>query len=80
MARLPFIQEADAAPIVREAMASNRSTHGQVLPSTGLYGYAPTILRGTRELDKGITEAGRIPQQLRFLVNVRVASLVGCPF
>jgi hypothetical protein len=49
-------------------------------PWTNLYGHAPTIADGTRALDAGITAAGRIPPQLRKLMNVKAASMVGCPF
>lgn len=50
------------------------------LPSAGIYAYAPAIQAGARALDAGITAAGRVPQQLRRLMNLRVASIVGCPF
>jgi hypothetical protein len=49
-------------------------------PSTSMYAHAPTILEGTRALDAGITAAGRISPQLRRLMNVKAASMVGCPF
>jgi hypothetical protein len=49
-------------------------------PSPSLYGYAPSIQRGARALDIGIGEAGGISPQLRRLMNVRVATTVGCPF
>jgi hypothetical protein len=49
-------------------------------PAPSLAGHAPTIQRGARALDIGITEAGGISQQLRRLMNVRVATTVGCPF
>ena len=45
-----------------------------------LYGHAPTIQQGARELDTGILTAGGIPQQLRRLMNTRVATIVGCPY
>ena len=49
-------------------------------PSTSVYGHAPTIADGQRALDAGISAAGRISPQLRRLMNVKAASLVGCPF
>ena len=49
-------------------------------PPPSLYAHAPTIQQGTRALDTGILNAGGISQQLRRLMNTRVATLVGCPF
>ena len=49
-------------------------------PAPSLYAHAPSIQKGARALDIGITEAGGISQQLRRLMNVRVATTVGCPF
>ena len=49
-------------------------------PSTSVYGHAPTIGDAQRALDAGITAAGRISPKLRRLMNVKAASLVGCPF
>ena len=52
----------------------------QAPPAPSLYGHSPSIQQGTRALDAGITAAGGISQQLRRLMNTRVATLVGCPF
>ena len=80
MARIQGVTPEQAAPVTRRLMDENVVRYGQVLPGTGIYGHAPTIQEGTRALDEGITAAGRIAPQLRTLMNVVVASLVGCPF
>jgi hypothetical protein len=80
MPRIRSIGKDEASPFTRAIMEADEAQHGHVFPGTGIYGHAPTIQEGTRALNKGITEAGRIPQQLRMLMNVRVASIVGCPF
>jgi len=49
-------------------------------PAPSLYGHVPSIQRGARALDVGIGEAGGVSPQLRRLMNVRVATTVGCPF
>jgi hypothetical protein len=80
MPRIPGVPPEEAAPFTRRLMDENLERFGKVLPGTAIYGLAPTIQEGTQALNAGITSAGRISQQLRGLVNVRVASLVGCPF
>jgi hypothetical protein len=80
MARIRPITLEEATPEVRATMERNLETFGRVLPSTEVSGHAPSIQEGARALDAGITAAGRIPPQLRSLMNVRVAAIVGCPF
>jgi hypothetical protein len=80
MPRIRLIEMEQATPFTRELMERDVAQHGYVYPGTGIYGHAPTIQEGTRALDAGITQAGRIAPQLRRLMNVRAAQLVGCPF
>lgn len=49
-------------------------------PTTSMYAHAPSIADGTRALDAGIGAAGGISPQLRRLMNVKAALMVGCPF
>ncbi|HWP28691.1 MAG TPA: hypothetical protein VFB73_15665 [Chloroflexota bacterium] len=80
MPRIRQVTYEEAAPITRQLMEQNLAQYGFVLPGTGIYGHAPTIQEGVQALNAGITAAGRISKQLRALLNVRVASIVGCPF
>ena len=80
MPRIRLVDLEAAAPLTRELMERDLAQHGHVYPGTGIYGHAPSIQEGTRALDAGITKAGRIAPQLRKLMNVRAAQLVGCPF
>ena len=80
MPRIGPVEPEKASPATRQRMDRDLEQHGHVLPGTGIYGHAPTIQDGARALDAGITAAGRIPQQLRRLMNLRAASIVGCPF
>ena len=80
MPRIRLISREEASPFTRELMDQDVAQHGHVFPGTGIYGYAPTIQEGTKALNAGITAAGRIPKQLRALMNVRVARIVGWPF
>jgi alkylhydroperoxidase family enzyme len=80
MPRIRPITLEEAAPQVKAVMERNLETFGRVLPSTEVYGHAPSIQEGAQALNAGITDAGRISPQLRSLMNVRVAAMVGCPF
>jgi hypothetical protein len=80
MPRLRPIGPDLAAPATRSRMDRDLEQYGHVLPGTGITGHAPTIQEGARALDTGITAAGRISPQLRRLMNLRAASIVGCPF
>ena len=80
MPRIRGVSMEQAGPLTRRLMEENQERFGHVLPGTGIYGHAPTIHEGTQALNAGITNAGRVAQQLRGLMNVHVANLVGCPF
>ncbi len=80
MPRIRLVTLDEAAPLTRTLMAQNLAQHGRVLTATAIYGHAPSIQEGAQALNAGITDAGRIPKQLRGLLNVRVASIVGCPY
>jgi hypothetical protein len=80
MPRIRLISMEEASPYTRQLMEQDIAQYGYVFPGTGIYGHAPTIQEGHRALNAGITAAGRISPQLRALMNVRVASIVGCPF
>jgi hypothetical protein len=78
--RLKPISPDLAAPSTRSRMDRDLEQYGHILPGTGISGHAPTIHEGARALDAGITAAGRVAPQLRRLMNLRAASIVGCPF
>jgi hypothetical protein len=80
MPRIRLVEWDEAAPSTRALLERDVAQHGHVLPGTGIQGHAPTIQAGTKALEAGIGAAGRIPRQLRRLMNVRVAQIVGCPY
>ena len=80
MARIRPMGLDDVPEHVRPLLAPDLQRFGVVSPTTGVYAYAPSILEGARALDAGITGVGGISPELRCLVNVRVATIVGCPF
>ena len=80
MSRIPPLDIDTAPPEARPLFEMDIEAYGQALNTTAISAYRPGIALAVKGLGKAVTEAGLIPAQLRFLVNVRVASLVGCPF
>jgi len=48
--------------------------------TAGIWAYRPSIQKGVQALGKGMSESGLISEKLRCLINVRIASQVGCGF
>lgn len=80
MARIHALTQGEAAEEIRASYDKDVATYGEVLNSTGIYAYRPTILQGAKALGEGIRVSGLIPTRLRCLMNVYVASHVGCPY
>jgi hypothetical protein len=80
MARIRPVPESEAPAEVRALFARNHELYGQVLNSTGVYAHRPGIQLGVKGLADAVAGSGLVPARLRYLLNVRVASLVGCPF
>ncbi len=80
MARIPALTREQAPEEVRHLYDSNLKTWGQVSNTTGIWAYRPSIQLGVQALGRGIGESGLISEKLRCLINVRIASQVGCGF
>ena len=80
MARIRAIPQEEAAPEILPNYQKNLERYGQILNTTGVYAHRPSILLGARSLDAGISSSGLISPRLRHLINVRIASQVGCGF
>ena len=80
MARIHALTREEAPAEVRSIYDANVQAFGQVLNTTGIYAYRPTIQFGVKALADGIQKSGLIPDRLRCLINVRIASQVGCGY
>ena len=80
MARIRPLTEEEVPSDSRVHFQRDQSTFGTVLNSTGFYAHCPSILNGARALGGAVEQSDLLPRQLRRLLNVRVASMVGCPF
>ena len=80
MTRVHALSREEAPADARAAYDANLAAYGQVLNSTRVWAYRPTIQRGVKALADGIQQSGLIGDKLRCLLNVRIASQVGCGF
>jgi alkylhydroperoxidase family enzyme len=80
MPRIRPLKEEDAAAESRVHFQNDRSAFGTALNSTAVYAHCPPILSAAKALGAAVEKSGRLPKQLRCLLNVRAAGMVGCPF
>ena len=80
MPRIPEMPLDNAPPDLQAAFDMHLARDGVVLTTTRIAGHRPGIVLATKRLGQAIADSGLIDVQLRLLVNVRVAGVVGCPF
>ncbi len=80
MPRVGEIEEPGDDPVLREIFERDRQLFGFVLNTTRVQAHCPPILHAAKQLSVAIETSGRLPAELRALVNLRVAQLNGCPF
>ncbi len=80
MARLRPLSKDEVAPEVRRRLEAAERAFGQPRISSGIQAYAPPILEAGQILGGAPARSGTLPAQLRSLVCLRVAQMVGCPF
>jgi alkylhydroperoxidase family enzyme len=80
MARLRPLTKAEVDPTVRRWIEGAEAALGEPLIPAGIQAYAPPILEASRALGASPAKSGKLPAQLRSLVSLRVAQVVGCPF
>ena len=78
--RIRPLKEEDVDPESRVHFERDRVAFRTVLDSTGIAAYCPPILNATKVIGAAIEASGRLPRELRCLLNVRAAAMVGCPF
>ena len=81
MARMRPLTSADVpAGEVRDALEAGEKWLGQPAVGAGIQAYAPEIMKASRALGAAPAKSGLLHAQLRSLVCLRAAELVGCPF
>ena len=80
MARIPEAPGNPEDPIAKEVFERQMAEHGFVFNTSKIYARRPTIMRGLNLLQEGVDASGLLGTDLKAMVNVRVASINGCPF
>ncbi len=78
--RIPPIDPATAPPEVQEVFARQTELWGSPLASTLVLAHCPPLVRGSAGLSIALEKSGQLAADLRDLVCLRVAQLIGCPF
>ncbi len=80
MARIRPLTKDEASAELHPAFETGQSWLGQPVISTGIQAHAPAILEASRALGAAPAKSGLLGAELRSLVCLRVAEMVGCPF
>lgn len=80
MPRIRPLTKDEVAPEVRAMLEQAERAFGAPLNSSGIQAYCPPILEASRALGAAPSRSNTLPAQLRSLVCLRVAQMVGCPF
>lgn len=80
MPRIRPLTVDEAPPESQPRFRSDLATYGRVLDSTGLQAYCPPIQKAVGGLGASIQQSGRLPEALKRLLNLKAASMAGCPF
>jgi alkylhydroperoxidase family enzyme len=78
--RVPPVNPADASAPVREILARQTERWGAPLGPTLVLAHCPTLVPAAAGLSLALERSGELPPELRDLVCLRVAQLIGCPF
>ena len=78
--RVAPVDPADAAPELREIFARQTEQWGAPLNPTLVLAHCPPLVRASAGMSAALEKSGQLPADLRDLVCLRVAQLIGCPF
>lgn len=76
--RVRGLEKEQVAEDLQQVFDRQEQRYGSVLHNHQVLARRPSIFRGFRAMWDGIEESGLLPARLLDLVNVRVASLLGC--
>ena len=80
MSRIPPLDPDRVPADLAELFDEQRRLWGAPLVPTLVLAHCPPLVRGARGLGIALEKSGRLAPELRDLVSLRVAQLIGCPF
>jgi alkylhydroperoxidase family enzyme len=78
--RVPPIDPARAPEELADLFAEQTALFGGPLNPTLVLAHCPPLVRGARGLGIALEKSGQLAPELRDLVSLRVAQIIGCPF
>jgi hypothetical protein len=78
MARIGGAASEPVSPEARRVFERQEKFYGAVLQNHAVLARRPAIFHGFRAMWDGLEEDALLPARLRDLVNLKVASLIGC--
>jgi hypothetical protein len=78
MARIGGVRPEDASEEARRVFDRQQQFYGAVLDNHAVLARRPAIFRGFRAMWDGLEENALLPARLRDLLNLKVATLIGC--
>ncbi len=80
MVRIRPLTKDEVGDDLRPVLEASERALGTPSAGTGIQAYAPAILEASRSLGRAPERSGLLSPQLRSLVCLRAAEIVGCPF
>jgi alkylhydroperoxidase family enzyme len=80
MARIRPLTKDEVSPELRPVLEASERWLGQPSIGTGIRAWAPPILEASNALGAAPAKSGLLSPELRSLVCLRAAEMVGCPF
>ena len=80
MSRIAALPEAHASSDVRAVYDFVRQKYGAVLDPVAVTAHNPAVLHAYVGFEGALRKATTLPLELKELVNLKVAALLGCPF
>jgi alkylhydroperoxidase family enzyme len=80
VSRVPPIEPDQAPEELRAVLDRQRELYGAPLGPTLVMAHCPPLVRAAGGLGPALEKSGQLAPELRDLVCLRVAQLIGCPF
>lgn len=78
--RVPPVDPTDVSPALQEFLARQTERWGAPLTPTLVMAHCPPLVTASAGLSLALERSAQLAAELRDLVCLRVAQLIGCPF